>query len=142
MKRVILASLSSSQKPLRYGAEINLRLCNAKEAKALNKAHRGRIYAPNVLTFEYPSLPGQPLQSDIAICIPVLEKEAMQQSKTLEQHFIHLLVHGSLHAIGYDHLDEDQAEIMENLERKILKRFRISDPYIQGQRKTALTALR
>ncbi len=130
MRRVILASLSASNKPLRHGAMINLRLCDAREAKALNRTHRGQAYAPNVLTFEYPSLPGQSLQADIAICIPIVQKEAIQQGKTLENHFVHLLVHGSLHALGFDHLVNDQAEVMESLERKILKRFRISDPYL------------
>ncbi len=130
LRRVLLASLSASKKPLRHGAMINLRLCDAKEAKALNRAHRCKAYAPNVLTFEYPTLPGQALQADIAICIPVVQKEARQQGKTLEHHFVHLLVHGSLHALGFDHLDNSQAEVMESLERKILKRFRISDPYL------------
>jgi probable rRNA maturation factor len=134
LRRVLLASLSASEKPLRLGALINLRLCDIKEARALNRAHRGKAYAPNVLTFEYPSLPGQALQADIAICLPVVKKEALEQCKTLENHFIHLLVHGSLHALGFDHLDEHQAEVMEGLERKILKRFRISDPYsVNGQ---------
>jgi probable rRNA maturation factor len=142
IKRVILACLESSKKQLRYGAEINLRLCHKKEALTLNLAHRGKNYAPNVLTFEYPSSPRQPLLSDIAICMPVLKKEALQQNKTLEHHFIHLLVHGCLHAIGYDHLEDDQATIMENLERQILRRFRIGDPYITTLRKNGLTALR
>jgi probable rRNA maturation factor len=124
-----LASLSANKIAIRYGALINLRLCDIKEAKALNRTHRGKAYAPNVLTFEYPSVPGQAMQADIAICLPVVLKEALEQGKALENHFIHLLVHGSLHALGFDHLDDRQAEEMESLERKILKRFRISDPY-------------
>ncbi len=130
LRRVLLASLSSSKKPLRHGAMISLRLCDAKEAKTLNRVHRGKAYASNVLTFEYPSQPGQALVADIAICLSVVGQEAKQQGKTLESHFVHLLVHGCLHALGFDHLDERQAEVMESLERKILKRFRISDPYL------------
>jgi probable rRNA maturation factor len=137
MKRVLMASLLlarslSASKTTRYGAVINLRLCGNKEAKALNQTHRNKPYAPNVLTFEYPSLPRQAVQADIAICLPVIKKEAKQQGKTLEHHFIHLLVHGCLHALGHDHLVNEQAEIMENLERQILKRFRINDPYLSG----------
>jgi probable rRNA maturation factor len=82
-----------------------------------------------VLTFEYPRVPRQPMQADIAICLPVVHQEALQQHKTIEHHFIHLLVHGCLHAVGFDHLDEGEAQIMENLERRVLKRFRIADPY-------------
>ncbi len=129
LRRIILASLSASQKPLRTGAVIHLHLCDVKEAKALNRAHRGKAYAPNVLTFEYPRVPRQPMQADIAICLPVVQQEALQQHKTIEHHFIHLLVHGCLHAVGFDHLDEGEAQIMENLERQVLKRFRIADPY-------------
>lgn len=130
LRRVLLAGLSTRKKPLRHGAIISLRLCDTKEAKALNRAHLGKAYAPNVLTFEYPSQSGQALQADIAICLPVVQREAKQQGKTLESHFVHLLVHGCLHALGFDHLDDGEAEVMESLERKILKRFRISDPYL------------
>jgi probable rRNA maturation factor len=129
LRRIVLANLSTAQKPLRTGAVVHLRLCDTKEAKVLNRAHRDKAYAPNVLTFEYPRVPGQPMQADIAICLPVVHKEALQQHKTIEHHFIHLLVHGCLHAVGFDHLDEGEAQIMENLERQVLKRFRIADPY-------------
>lgn len=129
VRRVILACLSIKAKLLKNGAVINLRLCDMKEAKALNRTHRDKTYAPNVLTFEYPKRPGAPLQADIAICIPVVQKEASKQGKSLEHHFIHLLVHGSLHALGYDHQNESEAEVMEDIERTILKRFKIQDPY-------------
>jgi probable rRNA maturation factor len=132
MRRVILASLAANEKQVRFGACINLRLCNLAEARALNRTHRDKGYAPNVLTFEYPRLPRQPVQSDIAICMPVVRKEARQQGKLLDHHFMHLLVHGCLHALGYDHVDDAQAEAMEALERQILKRFRISDPYLSS----------
>jgi probable rRNA maturation factor len=133
LRRLILASLSASKRTLNFGAVISLRLCDVKEAKALNRSHRGKTYAPNVLTFEYPSLPSHPLRADIAICLPVVEKEARQQGKKLDHHFMHLLVHGTLHAVGFDHIEPPEAETMENLERQILKRFRISDPYLVGQ---------
>jgi probable rRNA maturation factor len=129
VKRAIFASLATSPKLTRAGAIINLRLCDVKEAKALNRAHRGKSYAPNVLTFEYPILPRQPLQADIAICIPIVEKEAKQQGKSIDHHFVHLLVHGCLHALGFDHIDDEEAQRMEDQERSILKRFRIPDPY-------------
>jgi probable rRNA maturation factor len=134
VRRIVLASITLAGKTLRYGAQINLRLCNVAEAKSLNRAHRNKTYAPNVLTFEYPSFANQPLTADIAICLPVLRTEAAQQGKTMENHFAHLLTHGCLHALGFDHLDENQASVMEDLERQILRRFRIQDPYLVGHK--------
>jgi probable rRNA maturation factor len=132
LRRFILASLAQVARPaaLKHGAMLNLRLCDEKEARALNRAHRQKTYAPNVLTFEYPLMKGQPLLADIALCMPVLELEARQQGKTLDHHFAHLLVHGCLHAIGFDHALDDQALEMEAIERAVLKRFRIADPYL------------
>jgi probable rRNA maturation factor len=98
----------------------------------LNRAHRTKLYAPNVLTFEYPRKQGEPLRADIAICMPIVEKEALKQGKPLDHHFIHLLVHGCLHALGLDHIASQEAMMMENLERTILRAFRVPDPYDEG----------
>lgn len=133
IRRLVLRCLESVAAPPRNGAMVSLLLCDRKEARRLNNAHRSKTYVPNVLSFEYPRLPGQPLQADIALCLPVVADEALKQGKTLEHHFMHLLVHGCLHALGMDHLDGQQAEAMEQLEREILRRFRIADPY-SGER--------
>jgi probable rRNA maturation factor len=132
LRRLMLASLSHVARPalLKHGAMFNLRLCDEKEARALNRAHRQKTYAPNVLTFEYPTIKGQPLMADIALCMPVVALEAGQQGKNIDHHFAHLLVHGCLHALGFDHEEEVQAVEMEGIERAVLKRFRIADPYL------------
>ena len=130
MRRLILASLAAKPKTSRFGAMVNLLLCDVKQARSLNRGHRGKSYPPNVLSFEYPQMPKQPLQADIAICLPIVEKEAKQQGKTSTQHFMHMLVHGCLHAQGFDHQNEADAHQMEELEKRILRRFRVPDPYL------------
>ncbi|MCQ9329703.1 rRNA maturation RNase YbeY [Pelistega suis] len=110
-------------------AELTLRLVDTEEAIALNKAYRQKDYAPNVLTFEYGMDELNTVRGDIIICVPVLKKEAAEQGKTLLQHTAHLLVHGVLHSLGYDHIEEDQAEEMEALETQILAEIGYPDPY-------------
>jgi probable rRNA maturation factor len=127
-RRALKASLRHPHAQ-RFGANVHIQLCDASQARALNRDFRNKRYVPNVLSFEYPTQPKLALQSDIAICLPVVQKEAQQQEKLLADHFLHLLVHGFLHAQGYDHLDESQAEIMQAEEKRILARFRIADPY-------------
>lgn len=109
--------------------EITLRLVDIPEAIELNKAYRHKDYAPNVLTFEYGMDELHTVRGDIIICVPILKKEATEQHKTLQQHAAHLLVHGVLHALGYDHIEEDQAEEMEALETHILAEIGFPDPY-------------
>ena len=75
-------------------------------------------------------MPSAELMADLVICMPVLEKEAKKQGKTLEHHFAHLIVHGMLHAQGFDHEDEIDALAMESLEIAILKRLKIQNPYV------------
>lgn len=111
--------------------ELNLRFVSPHEARELNRTYRHKDYVPNVLTFAYDDVlvPGQPILGDIVICVDVLEKEATAQHKPFVEHACHLVVHGTLHALGYDHQTATQAKEMEALEIQILKRWDIPDPY-------------
>jgi probable rRNA maturation factor len=117
---------------LQTDAELTLRFVGRREGRSLNRDHRGRDYATNVLTFEYGTGPDGLLRGDIVICLPVVIAEAKAQKKTLRQHLAHMVVHGTLHAQGHDHIEDDQAEAMEQLERQILAGLRVPDPYAVG----------
>jgi probable rRNA maturation factor len=112
---------------LARGANITLRVIGAREARALNKRYRRRDYATNVLTFVYADQ--RPLAGDIAICAPVVRREAHAQKISLAAHYAHLTVHGVLHLQGYDHVRTRDAERMERIEARILKRLGYPDPY-------------
>jgi probable rRNA maturation factor len=109
--------------------QLTLRLVDAEEGRALNREYRGRDYATNVLTFEYGVDEEGTAAGDIVLCVPVLHREAEEQGKPLLHHAAHLTVHGVLHALGYDHIDEDEAKDMEDLETRILASMRMPDPY-------------
>lgn len=110
-------------------ASLTLRLVDLHEGQALNRDYRERDYATNVLTFEYGVDPSGNASGDIVLCVPVLHREATEQNKTLLDHAAHLTVHGVLHALGYDHIDADDACEMEALEVDILGKLGINDPY-------------
>lgn len=119
---------------LAHPAEITVRIVDADEARALNQDFRSKAYVPNVLTFEYGEIGHDAsgvgiLGGDVVICAPVVEREAREQGKSLQDHYAHMTVHGVLHLQGYDHLDPVEADIMETREAGILKRFRIPNPY-------------
>ena len=119
------------KKALQEDATITVRFVGQTESRKLNSNYRNKDYATNILTFPYELQNGiDHLSADLVICLPVLEKEAKQQNKTLEQHLIHLIVHGTLHAQGFDHEDEVEAEAMEQLEISILKKLKQANPYI------------
>lgn len=107
---------------------VTLRFINAAEGKQLNFAYRKKDKATNVLTFPY-ELSKTSVHADIIFCLPVLRKEAKEQDKPLKAHLAHLIVHGCLHAQGYDHDTQKAAHKMETLEVQILKRFGFSNPY-------------
>src|SRR5512139_605236 len=115
---------------LEHAAEITVRLVDADEAQALNQDYRNKGYVPNVLTFEYGEISPGVLGGDVVICAPVVEREAREQGKPLQQHYAHMTIHGVLHLQGYDHLEPAEADLMESREAAILKRFHISNPYI------------
>jgi probable rRNA maturation factor len=121
------------QAALMAPAELTIRLVDAEEGQALNRDYRGKDYATNVLTFAYNEgdavADDEPTRADIILCTDVLEREAAEQNKTLEEHSAHLVVHGVLHAQGYDHDDDAEAAEMEQLERDILTALGYPDPY-------------
>ena len=110
-------------------AELTVRLVDADEGRTLNRTYRGKDYATNVLTFAYAESEDDPVSGDLILCCPVVEKEANEQGKPLEAHYAHLLVHGALHAQGYDHEDEAEAEEMEAIETEVLGKLGFPDPY-------------
>ena len=113
-------------------SELTIRLVDAEEGQELNRTYRHKDYATNVLSFpaEVPEgLLDIPLLGDLVICVPVVEREAREQNKALEAHWAHLVIHGCLHLLGYDHIDDEEAEEMEGLERQLLAELGYPDPY-------------
>ena len=109
-------------------AEITVRIVGTEEGQTLNRDYRGKDYATNVLTFDYTQAPY--VTADLVLCAPVVEREARENGKTLQAHYAHLLVHGTLHAQGYDHeTGEEDAEAMEALEIEILAGLGFENPY-------------
>jgi probable rRNA maturation factor len=116
---------------LQSDAEITVRIVDGAEGQALNRDYRHKDYATNVLTFDYARPPTSPIvMADLVLCAPVVAREARQQKKTLQAHYAHLLVHGTLHAQGYDHeTSAAEAREMEALEIDILGRMGLRNPY-------------
>ncbi|MFT6589598.1 MAG: putative rRNA maturation factor [Rhodoferax sp.] len=113
---------------LQSDAEITVRIVDAEEGLALNRDYRKKEYATNVLTFDYTMEPV--VTADLVLCAPVVAQEAKEQGKTLQAHYAHLLVHGTLHAQGWDHeTSEEDAQVMELRETEILARLGFENPY-------------
>ncbi|KRH99010.1 rRNA maturation RNase YbeY [Curvibacter sp. PAE-UM] len=113
---------------LQRDAEITVRVVGAAEGRQLNREYRHKDYATNVLTFDYAIEPV--VMADLVLCAPVVAKEAKEQGKTLEEHYAHLLVHGTLHAQGYEHeTNEVDALEMEALEVLLMEAMGYSNPY-------------
>jgi probable rRNA maturation factor len=116
-------------------AELTIRFVDSLEGQNLNRDYRGKDYATNVLTFAYNEGEelgeDEPTQADIILCTDVLQREATEQKKTVEEHAAHLVVHGVLHAQGYDHEHDEEADEMEQFERDIMEVLGYPDPYAE-----------
>ena len=115
-------------------AEITIRIVGSDESKNLNAMYRKKKYPTNVLSFLVDD--AHHLIGDIVLCAPVLEEEARDQSKNLEAHYAHLIIHGALHLYGYDHENKKDAEIMEKKEIKILTKLGYKNPYLLEEKKS------
>ena len=113
-------------------AELTIRIVDTEESHQLNLEYRGKDKPTNVLSFPFEAPPGIELDllGDLIICRQVVEKEAEEQNKPLLAHWAHMVVHGSLHLLGYDHIEDDEAEEMESLETEIMQAMGFEDPYI------------
>jgi len=119
--------------PYNKAFELTIRLVEVQESQQLNQQYRGKDKPTNVLSFpfEVPEEIELDLLGDLIICTKVVEQEAKQQHKVLHTHWAHLVIHGCLHLLGYDHINEQDAEEMEKLEVQLLSTLNISDPYIE-----------
>src|SRR3990167_4218360 len=113
-------------------SELTIRLVDEPEGRELNNTWRHKDYATNVLSFPA-DVPDEmldiPLLGDLVICVPVVEREAQEQAKALDAHWAHLVIHGCLHLLGYDHIDDEEAVEMETLEQQLLAELGHPDPY-------------
>ncbi len=111
--------------------QVNIVLFDAAAGRAMNRQYRGKDYATNVLSFPYAPQPQERtgLLGDIAMCPPVIAREAASQGKPLRDHYAHLTIHGVLHLLGYDHENAVDAARMESVEIRILAGLHIRNPY-------------
>ncbi len=127
-----LASWAEAGWQQEHPSEVTLRITDERESQELNHQYRGKDKPTNVLSFPFEAPPGitVPLAGDLVICAPVVSREATEQNKTLSAHWAHMVVHGMLHLQGYDHIEDDDAEVMEALEIRLLERLGFSNPYV------------
>ncbi|MDH5424461.1 MAG: rRNA maturation RNase YbeY [Gammaproteobacteria bacterium] len=115
--------------------QVTLRVVDTGESRALNNEYRGKDKPTNVLSFpmdvpqEFLEVLDINLLGDLVVCAEIVEQEAAQQNKIAEAHWAHMLVHGMLHLQGFDHIDDDEAELMEKREISILKQLGFESPY-------------
>jgi probable rRNA maturation factor len=119
----------------REDAQLTVRVVDVAEMTTLNETYRGKPGPTNVLSFPCDTIPGVdlPLLGDVVICAPVVAREAAEQGKAAEAHWAHMVVHGVLHLLGYDHVTDQQAQAMEDQEVAILEGMGFGDPYIPGE---------
>ena len=128
LQRVLDAAVT----PFQADAEVTIRIVDEAESQQLNFDYRDKDKPTNVLSFPFQCPPGieLPLLGDLVICAQVVAREAAEQGKTLQAHWAHMVVHGSLHLLGFDHINEDDAEEMEAEEIQILHDLGFSNPYL------------
>jgi probable rRNA maturation factor len=124
------ASLALSERK-QGEVELTIRIVDESEGLSLNSEFRGKDYPTNVLSFPFEAPPGIPLPllGDLVICARVVQQEALEQHKTTESHWAHMVIHGCLHLLGYDHINDQDAEQMESLEQDLMARLGFPDPY-------------
>ncbi|MGL4475692.1 MAG: rRNA maturation RNase YbeY [Shewanella sp.] len=112
-------------------AELTIRIVDEAESQSLNHDYRGKDKPTNVLSFPFEAPPGieLPLLGDLVICAKVVENEALTQNKALQAHWAHMVIHGCLHLLGYDHINDEEAEEMESLEIELIQSLGYPDPY-------------
>ncbi len=128
LRRWVEAAIAAASLTGLQAVTLTLRLADRREARTLNRTYRAKDYATNVLTFNYVEHPPH-IVADIVICTAVLADEARSMGKPLRDHAAHLVVHGTLHALGHDHLKAAQTRDMQALEVTALARFGIANPY-------------
>jgi probable rRNA maturation factor len=124
--RAVLVRRTEHEEP-----ELTIRIVDEAESQELNNDYRGKDKPTNVLSFpfEAPAHVPIPLLGDLIICKQVVEREAIEQGKTLTSHWAHMTVHGCLHLLGYDHIEDEEAEEMEAIERTVMNELGFEDPY-------------
>lgn len=129
IKRWAAAALGNHSDP----TELSIRVVGESESAILNKQYRGKSGATNVLSFPFSAVTPEPLPllGDLVICAPIVSAEAKQQNKSLQAHWAHMIVHGILHLVGYDHCDNSDAQVMEALETEILLGLNYPAPYTE-----------
>ncbi len=124
--------LEAAVTPFQSQAEVTIRIVDSEESHQLNLDYRGKDKPTNVLSFPFETPPGIELDllGDLIICRQMVEQEAVEQNKPLKAHWAHMVVHGSLHLLGYDHIEDDEAEEMESLETELMQKLGFEDPYL------------
>lgn len=132
MEQWIQTAIIAGSELHREEAELTVRIVENEESQQLNHQYRDKNKPTNVLSFPFQNPPGitLPLLGDLVICKKVVENEAVEQNKTLTEHWAHMLIHGTLHLLGYDHIDTQEAVVMESLETKLLIELGFADPYL------------
>ena len=119
------------------GGDIAIRIVTAEEIQQLNRDYRQQDKPTNVLSFPFDMPEGiegvEPILGDLAICAEVVAREAREQGKSTQAHWAHMVVHGTLHLLGYDHIEDDEAELMEGLEVVLLAQLGFANPYQDTQ---------
>lgn len=123
--------INSALAQFKMDSEVTIRIVDTSESAKLNKNYRNKTGATNILSFPFEAPPDiqLPLLGDLVICAPLISKEAKEQNKPLLAHWAHITIHGTLHLLGYDHIKNKDAKIMESLEIKLLRQLGYKNPY-------------
>ena len=131
IEKWVLTAINAGSEIVREEAELTIRIVDIEEAQQLNHDYRDKDKPTNVLSFPFQNPPGitLPLLGDLVICKQVVEKEAIEQRKTLNAHWAHMIIHGTLHLLGYDHIIDEEAIEMESIETQLIIELGFPAPY-------------